>query len=64
MWPKTSPKKVCDLGSFTLYAYTLIHPLWICKSCSKYEMEFVRDNHTYINRVESLQQVFKIKMNT
>jgi len=30
----------------------------------KKAMEFVRDNHTYINRIESLQQVFKIKTNT
>jgi hypothetical protein len=37
---------------------------WNNTEMIKKAMEFVRDNHTYINRVESLQQVFKIKMNT
>jgi hypothetical protein len=29
----------------------------------KKAMEYVRDNHTYINRIQSLQSIFKIKLN-
>jgi hypothetical protein len=31
---------------------------------TKKAMEFVRDKHTYINRIESLREIFKIKMSS